>query len=410
MNNPNSTSVLISVATLLAGETERVMLIAGGNFSGRSGIIQALAEKATASGDEAILIPPEIHSALSGLVPTVEDELLLHLCSDVSNSQYWELAKTWGLLDLKNRDPHTLSGGQQTLLVILCKLALHPKLLGLDGSLEQLDPANSARVLTALYANDYFPPPSVAVMAHNGSWPEQVKSPASVPAIRIASQSQHTSPPMAMNIDGFNPPVISDPVTVEMRGIAFNYPGSHRIFSDLELTLHPGRIYRIAGPNGAGKSTFARLLCGILRPTAGTIFVNGREFNSFKQPGILARLHFQNPDTQLFAGSVHDEIATLPPARRDAALNFAGLTSFLNTHPFDLPYVLRKRLALTVIFHTDAPWLIFDEPSIGLDTDSQATISIALKRLAAAGYGVLVISHNQRFESLLSPEIINLNG
>jgi energy-coupling factor transport system ATP-binding protein len=182
------------------------------------------------------------------------------------------------------------------------------------------------------------------------------------------------------------------------------------VLANLNLKLEPGKVYRLAGPNGAGKSTLARILCGILRLNSGRIFVNGSAFDPYPHPGTLVRLHFQNPDAQLFGEPVRNELSSLPPSLREAAALFAGLIPFLDTHPFDLPFVLRKRLALTLIFHTVAPWLIFDEPTVGLDEEAQSIIAACIDRLASAGYGVIFISHNERLTRLLSPVVLSLES
>ena len=143
-----------------------VTLLAGANFSGRSDTLRLLAQNITQKGQEAVLIPAEIHPALSGLVSNVEEELMLHLADSSNHSPCWQLAKEWGLSGLFQRNPHSLSGGQQALLVILCRLGRMPRLLGLDCALEQLDPQNHRRVLAALSDSTYFPSASSAFIAH----------------------------------------------------------------------------------------------------------------------------------------------------------------------------------------------------------------------------------------------------
>ncbi len=398
-----------SLDTLLRGVHGNVIWLVGGNFSGRTDTIQALADKVKVHGGHAILIPPDIRPALSGLVPTVKDELLLHLGLFSADSIYWCLANKWGLRSLDDRDPSSLSGGQQALLVILCKLAQRPSLLGLDGAFEQLDPENVSRVLAALNAPESLPSDSVAVIAHYGEWPDGIRPPCAIDVEQVRQELRHLPPP-PISISDFCPHPVLEPATLEFRNTTFSYPKGEPVFSRLNLILAPGRIYRLVGKNGAGKSTFARLLCGILRLTSGSILVNGRSFDPYKQPGTLARLHFQNPDAQLFGEPVANELKSLPADQRQPACRFAGLDALLATHPFDLPYVLRKRLALTLILHTDSPWLIFDEPSVGIDFDGQQKIAIALQRLAAAGYGVLCITHNPRFAALIKPETLTLQS
>lgn len=393
-----------SLDDLFEGKAGSIVLLQGGNFSGRSEIIRLLAQMAVDRGDLGIVIPPELHPAFSGVTACVADELELHLGHRNSQSLFWTLAEQWGLLDLGSRHPLTLSGGQQAMLGILCKLALRPRIFGLDGALEQLDPRNLSRVLEALSSGDLVSETSVALISHNGSWPEHWKSVTTVRMEDYASP-QNESKPACLDLAEFNPDPITSSV-LEFRDASFCYPGGEPVFSDLNLLLRPGRIYRLAGDNGAGKSTFARLLCGILRLTSGSLTVNGKPFDPFPRPGTLAQLHFQNPDTQLFGTSVAGEIETLPPESRAPALAFAGLATFQEKHPFDLPFVLRKRLALTLTLHASAPWLIFDEPTVGLDQESQEAVCQALIMLKDAGHGILLISHNPYLDDFIEPEIL----
>ncbi|MBL9151852.1 MAG: ATP-binding cassette domain-containing protein [Verrucomicrobiales bacterium] len=394
-----------SLDDLYEGKAGSLVLLQGGNFSGRSEMIRLLAQMAVERGELGIVIPPELHPAFSGVTASVADELELHLGHRNSQPLFWTLAEQWGLLALGNRHPLTLSGGQQAMLGILCKLALRPRIFGLDGALEQLDPRNLSRVLEALSSGDLFSEPSVALISHNGPWPEQRMPLHTIHAEDCAPPYEEPKPP-GMDVAEFAPGMAVSS-SLEFKNASFRYPGGAPVFSNLDLQLHPGRIYRLAGPNGAGKSTFAKLLCGILRLTSGSLFVNGKLFDPYPKPGTLAQLHFQNPDTQLFGTSVAGEIETLPPERRASALAYAGLRTFMGTHPFDLPFVLRKRLALTLTLHANTPWLIFDEPTVGLDRAGQKAVCEALIKLKKAGFGILLISHNPALDDLLDPEILD---
>ena len=406
--NPPTTSVT-SLTDLYEGKEGNVVFLEGDNFSGRSEIIRSLAQLTVNAGGQSLIVPSEIHPALSGLTATVEDELELHLGPDNSNPTYWSLAERWGLLPFRHRDPHSLSGGQQAMLAIICKMAGRPRFLGLDGSLEQLDPTNLLLFLEAISTDEFFSRSSLAVISHNGSWPGKWVPENSVPASVIARPNEFVAPP-CLDVDQFNPVPLSCPSTIELKNASFHYPRHKPVFSGLNLNLSSGLIYRISGPNGAGKSTFAKILCGILRLSSGTMSVNGMSFNSYVSPGTLAQLHFQNPDTQLFDVSVAKEIQTLPSEIRASAIQFGGLQGCEDTHPFDLPFVLRKRLALSLILHSTAPWLIFDEPTVGLDWTSQQKVCKALNKLKLAGYGVMLISHNPILDELLRPEVINLHN
>lgn len=335
---------------------------------------------------------------------------MLHLGNNPDAPLFQKLAEEWGLAELGELDPFRLSGGQQSLLAILCKLALAPRLLAIDGALEQLDPANLNRVLSALGFGSPFSNPPRVLITHNGNFSDADELAISqFPAASFADIERVKSSPL-LGDSSFEPSRCKEPATIALKDLTFHYPCGKNVFSDLNLTLEPGRIYRLAGPNGSGKSTLARLLTGILRPTSGEIQVNGKPFNSYARPGTLAHLHFQSPDSQLFEDTVRAELASLHVDSIERATRFAGVAEFLNQHPFDLPFVLRKRLALTLILHTSAPWLIFDEPTLGQDHQSRVVLSSALKRLANAGHGIIIISHSGNFADQLANETVNLKN
>ena len=311
-------------------------------------------------------------------------------------------------MEFATRDPFTLSGGEQAMLVVLCKLALLPKLLCLDGALEQLDPDNLRKVLGGFLSGKSFTNLPQTILTHNGHLPEcNAAEIRPLPSAQIAHDESMAAPP-PLDHSGFTPSEVHEPVTIKLVDFAFQYPHGATVFKRLNLRLEPGRIYRLAGPNGVGKSTLARLLTGVLRPKHGQIIANGKAFDSYLRPGTLARLHFQSPDSQLFESTVGDELDSLSTDAKQAAVRFAGLDGILTHHPFDLPFVLRKRLALTLILNTTSPWLIFDEPTLGQDEDARIAIGHALRKLAASGHGVILISHNSEFGQSFSDEELNL--
>lgn len=398
----------VSLDALANGEIERLVWLTGNNFSGRSAILHDACDRYADRPGSAIYIPPELHNAISGLVPTVNEEILLHLGRCKRKDHYWNLTKEWGLQTFANRDPFTLSGGEQSLLVILCKLALEPKLLAMDGALEQLDSDNSRRILSLVCSAGSAPMLPQILLTHNGCLPEKFSANIHHLSASTFKDVVRMDPPPPLDASRFDPPQVREPASVVLQDLAFHYPHGATVFHKLNLRLEPGRIYRLAGPNGCGKSTLARLLTGVLRPGHGRILLNGKRFNSYARPGTLARLHFQSPDSQLFESTVRDELKSLPAPTALAAARFAGLEGFLEQHPFDLPFVLRKRLALTLVFHTSAPWLIFDEPTLGQDETTRTALGHSLRKLAIAGHGIILISHNSEFAQSFSDEELNL--
>ena len=388
------------MTAVVDGQHGRVVKLEGGNFSGRSAFIAECVNLTLQSGHLAIFLPPDL--PVSGMMSSVEDELALHLGPRSSASCHWKLAQEWGLTALGAQRLHHLSGGQTAMLVILCKLALMPRLLGLDGALEQLDPSNVERVLTALSANEALPNDAVVLIAHNGLLPVLL------PSLPCALEKVPRAEVPKLRADQLVHKPFCHPLDLQIRGGSFGYTPDRLIFQDLNLHLKAGHIYRLAGPNGAGKTTLALILLGHLRLRSGEIIAGGESTDPFEAPGSLASYHFQRPDDQLFESSVRMEIATLPMDLREQAILFGSMESELSSHPFDLPFVLRKRLALSVVLPLQTPWLIVDEPTLGQDEANRAEIATALRAIASAGRGVLLITHDGAFAESVIDHTIHL--
>lgn len=388
-------------SAVVDGRHGRVVTLAGGNFSGRSAFISECVKLATQRGHLTVYLPPDL--PVSGLMSSVEDELVLHLGSRSSPSVHWRLAQEWGLTDLGTRRLHHLSGGQNAMLVILCKLALMPRLLGLDGALEQLDSSNVQRVLAALSEKEVLPDDAVVVVAHNGTLPM------ALPSLPCTPETEPQAEVPRMRADCLAHEPFGHPVDVVVRNASFGYTSDSLVFRKLNLHLRAGHIYRLAGPNGAGKTTLALILLGHLRLLSGEIIAGGHKTEPFERPGLLAAYHFQRPDDQLFESSVRMEVATLPVELRRQAIGFGSLESEMDSHPFDLPFVLRKRLALSVVLPLQTPWLIVDEPTLGQDAANRAETAKALQAIAATGRGVLLITHDGAFAKSVIDDTIHLS-
>ncbi len=172
---------------------------------------------------------------------------------------------------------------------------------------------------------------------------------------------------------------------------------------------NPGERVAIVGQNGSGKSTLVRHFNGLLRPTVGSVAINGRPVGR-RHVAELARevgLAFQNPDRQIFAGKVRAEVAFGPRnlGRRGAeldagverALAIVGLTGDEGTNPYDLGFSRRKLLALASILAMETPIVILDEPTTGQDARGISRVQQIVADLSAAGRTIVGISHDMRF-------------
>ena len=196
---------------------------------------------------------------------------------------------------------------------------------------------------------------------------------------------------------------------IEVEGLTHVYPGGTRALDGVDLTVQRGERVAIIGQNGSGKSTLVRHFNGLLRPTEGQVLVDGHDARESRVAELAAivGLAFQDPDRQIFAGRVRDEVAFGPRnlgQRGDeldrsvtAALEATALLDAATTNPYDLGYSRRKLLALASILAMETPVVVLDEPTTGQDARGIARVQAIVEELATAGRTVIAITHDMRF-------------
>ena len=192
-------------------------------------------------------------------------------------------------------------------------------------------------------------------------------------------------------------------------GLVHVYAGETRALDGVDLAIQSGERVAIVGQNGSGKSTLVRHFNGLLRPTEGRVLVEGVDAAGQRVAhlALTVGLAFQDPDRQIFAAKVRNEVAFGPRnlGRRgpeleraiDEALATTGLDKDAQTNPYDLGYSRRKLLALASILAMGTPIVILDEPTTGQDARGVARIHQIVADLSAAGRTVVAISHDMRF-------------
>ncbi|MFN8520201.1 MAG: ABC transporter ATP-binding protein [Chloroflexota bacterium] len=197
---------------------------------------------------------------------------------------------------------------------------------------------------------------------------------------------------------------------IAIEGLAHVYPdGDVRALDGVDLRIEAGEAVALVGQNGSGKSTLVRHLNGLLRPTQGRVLLDGRETRD-QTVAQLARqvgLCFQDPDQQVFSGSVRAEVAFGPRnlglggAELDravgAALAAVGLADEAGTNPYDLGYSRRKLLATASVLAMGTPVVVLDEPTTGQDARGVAHIADIVHGLATEGRTAIAISHDMAF-------------
>ncbi len=369
-------------------DSHSAVALEGGNFSGRTDLLRWMTNSDTPGGNASIAVSdgklmvyvgPEIYNSISGLASTVREELRLHAGCCSEQSSVAALIQETGLDGLYDRNPFTLSGGEQALLALLSALALNPALVAVDCSLEQIDSIFKTRLLNQMICGDSNH--TRAALADNSFY--EIDGAANLPTIAIKCSPIACSPymqfdPLTADIDlsGFE----ASSFQLSLSEINFRYPRGPLILKDASVQLHPGKLYSLEGPNGAGKSTLAKLLSGVLLPNSGKILANEEQIHPWKHPGRSVAYHFQNPDVQLFSTTVEEEVRAGLQAsglngikceqRVDAVLMAFGLSHIRKEHPLDTPFVIRKRIALAATIAMGRPWLVLDEPTLGQDSYS----------------------------------------
>jgi energy-coupling factor transport system ATP-binding protein len=196
---------------------------------------------------------------------------------------------------------------------------------------------------------------------------------------------------------------------LEVRDASFRYPTGVLALDRVSLAIGSGEAVALIGENGAGKTTLAKMLNGLLRPTTGSVLVDERDTREHT-PAQLSRFVgfvFQNPDDQLFARTVREEVAFGPrnqrlpdaevQARVERALDDVELRAAEGRHPYDLTSPERKLVALAAALAMQAPALILDEPTIGQDSGGVKRLGALVDRLHAEGRALITITHDLDF-------------
>lgn len=206
--------------------------------------------------------------------------------------------------------------------------------------------------------------------------------------------------------------------------LSFRYPQEEEnyIFQDLDLSFQKGSFVAILGHNGCGKSTFAKHLNGILLPSGGTLWVG--EYNTKDQEAILeirrrVGMVFQNPDNQIVATVVEEDIAFAPEnlgvptheikERVDMALKAVGMESFRHHAPHLLSGGQKQRIAIAGIMAMEPDCIVLDEPTAMLDPIGRKEVIETIQRLSKEkGITVILITHHME-EAALADRLIVMN-
>lgn len=198
-------------------------------------------------------------------------------------------------------------------------------------------------------------------------------------------------------------------MNIQISDLHFTYPSGDPAIDGISLDISKTDPVAIIGQNGAGKTTLAKHFNGILRPTSGTVLINGDDINSRTTAEWSRKIGyvFQNPQDQLFLETVKKELGFGPrklkmdPEHIEKNVLYAAelcqLSDKLDEHPFDLSPTQRKFCAIASIITMDPDVILLDEPTGGQDYEGTLLLEKIIQELHAKGKLVITISHDMDF-------------
>jgi len=210
---------------------------------------------------------------------------------------------------------------------------------------------------------------------------------------------------------------------ITLANVSFAYPDGTQALTGIDLSVASGERVAVLGANGAGKSTLFQLFNGLLDPTGGTVAIKGRVIEKayLKEVRRLIGMVFQDPDDQLFSGTVRQEIAYgllnlgLPRERLERAVAWAlevvGLGGYEDRSPFHLSGGEKKRVALACVLAMRPEVLVLDEPTAGLDPRGSARIIRLLNTInQELGITLVFATHDVDVVPLLADRVYLISG
>jgi len=437
----------VGKSTLLGVITGLVPRFTGGVLTGDV-LLDGVSIVDTAPRERAHVIGYVGQDPVAGFVTdTAEDELAygmeqLGLPPETMRRRVEETLDLLGIADLRSRDLHTLSGGEQQRVAIGSVLTMHPRLLVLDEPTSALDPTAAEDVLATLTRLVHDLGVSVLLAEHRlervvpfadrmvlftGAGRVVVGEPAEllahstvVPPIVELGRAGGWSPlPLTVRdarkaarglslVPPLDPPELPTDALLTASGLAVTH-GSTIALRDVDLRLAIGRVTALMGRNGSGKSTLLWALQGSRKRRVGTVDVEGSDTADLDPAGrrALVGLLPQTASDLLYLETVADECVAGGQGTREILDRLVpGIDPEM--HPRDLSEGQRLALALALVLAARPRVVLLDEPTRGLDYQAKAALSTILRDLAVEGHAVLVATHDVEFVATVADDVVVL--
>jgi energy-coupling factor transport system ATP-binding protein len=370
-----------------------------------------------------------------------------------------------------NFEPSSLSGGQKQRLAIGSIMCMEPELLVMDEPTTDLDSAARREIvalatqirdkgatlviadhrseialnadavwllsggeivkrgkpgdimtdMTLLRECRVMPPPVLELMQTLGFPKKLWTVDEAVSALKnqhsIADSESHKSPAFPQSSTLQSPPVLA------VRELTHTY--DYRTVPDLNkvnLDIHNSEFLAIMGQNGSGKTTLAKHFNALLKPTGGVVLLQGRPLDSYtrKEIASLVGYVFQNPDQQIFAPTVIDEVSfslrqlgfdeKVIIDRAKEVLQIVGLDANEEEDPVRLTKGQRQRLAVASAIVTRPAVLVLDEPTKGLDYPHKKELMRLLLELNNQGHTIVLITHSFWIVAEYASRVVVMNA
>ncbi len=208
--------------------------------------------------------------------------------------------------------------------------------------------------------------------------------------------------------------------SVEIDKIRFAYSDDAYVLRNLTCMIRSGGIVGVVGLSGTGKSTLGSLICGILKPTEGRVCYLDRNGNLIDPQTVAGRVSgvFQQPERQFFLPTCTEEITFGPKnlgqkldnRNVEALFAMAGIDAdtFADRDPFTLSGGEKRRLAFAAVLSMSPDFVVFDEPTCGLDQEGVGRFILLARALRDKGVGLVIISHDGQIIRSLADNIVYL--
>ncbi len=199
---------------------------------------------------------------------------------------------------------------------------------------------------------------------------------------------------------------------IDVEKLSFSYDDEETkekkyVIKELDLHIDKGSFVAVLGHNGSGKSTFAKHLNGILLPSGGRVYIDGMDTQDDKHTFDIRRtagMVFQNPDNQIVAAVVEDEVAFAPEnlgipsqeirRRVDECLEIVNMSEFAKSTPSRLSGGQKQRIAIASVLAMEPQVIVLDEPTAMLDPKGRREVMKTIKKLnRERGMTVVLITH-----------------